>query len=93
MLHVAHVTDKIIIAHEIDGVSRGDMQKGYLSKNPVIFFPPLQFDAIERSCLLKYWLKSWLGLNSFFLTPKNWFCKAHDVRYFSNEKERRDLSY
>lgn len=41
-------------------------------------FIPLHLNAIERHPPLRSWLTSWLGKETEFLDPKDWFCRGHD---------------
>ena len=85
VVHVTHGSGKRMIAQGTDGVSRGSLQPRTLLHKPIREFAPLHLSALERCKNLHKWVKTWVGKDPFFLSPKQWFVEGHDIRF---EKEK-----
>jgi hypothetical protein len=62
-----------MIAQGTDGVSRGILTEGVTSGLDMLSFVRLHLSALDRRPELKPWIRSWLGEESDFLTPDQWF--------------------
>jgi hypothetical protein len=74
---VSHVSGKRMIAQGTDGISRGEMNQGVGRGESMLSFIPLHLSALDRQPSLVSWVKSWLGTESEFLTPEDWFGRGH----------------
>jgi hypothetical protein len=75
----SHVAGTRMIAQGTDGVSRGLLTEGVTTGVDMLSFIPLHLSALERSPQLKPWVKSWLGDDTEFLTPEQWFSRGHGI--------------
>ena len=65
-------------AQGTNGVSRGHLKECVTAEEDMLSFIPLDKDPIDRSPPLREWISSWLGVESEFLAPKDWFERGHD---------------
>jgi hypothetical protein len=77
-LFVYHIAGTRMIECGIDGLSRGDKLEGIASGTPMITYIPIHLSPIERSPLLKEWLKNMVWDSErlgplIFLTPEDWY--------------------
>jgi len=84
-LYVTHCSGKWMIVQGMDGLSRGVLNKGLLATGSVKIYIPLNLTALQWSESLEAWLRSWLLPNTLFLTPAQWFVKAHNLRFEGEE--------
>jgi hypothetical protein len=83
---VSHVAGSRMIAQGMDGVSRGLLTEGVTTGLDMLSFVPLHLSAFERRPSLKTWISSWLGDDSEFLSPEQWFSQghSHDGGYYED---------
>ena len=93
IVHVIHVLGKRMIAQGTDGVSRGDLTQALANVQPIRELIPINLTALERSSTLQTWLCSWMGKDTLFLEPAQWFCEAHDVRFDDSTPPPRQMYY
>ena len=62
-----------------DGVSRGNFNEGVTSGQNMLSFCPWHLSPSQRNDKLKTWITSWLGSETEFLQPKDWFLRGHDL--------------
>ena len=48
----------------VDGLSRGDKNKGVMTVVSLLDYIPLPLDSIERSLTLLHWIRSWYGMDN-----------------------------
>jgi hypothetical protein len=77
---VSHVSGKRMIKEGTDGVSRGQLREGVTVGESMLSFIPTNEDPLERAPKLRPWIQSWAGDSAEFLTPDDWFERAHDHR-------------
>ena len=85
---VTHVSGNRMKAQGTDGVSRGSLRSGVTVGEEMIEYCPWGKDPLHVSPLLKTWLESWLGKNTIFLTPKDWYTRGHDIDGGSYNEKR-----
>ena len=93
MVHVIHVSGKRMISQGTDGVSRGDLSQALSAVRPIREQIPINLSALERNPNLEDWLRSWLGKETIFLQPSQWFSEAHDVRFDNSTPPPRRMYY
>jgi hypothetical protein len=74
---VSHILGKRMIAQGTDGVSCGLLNKGVPMEMEMLSFIPLHLTAFDRNPVLQDWIVSWLGKESEFLSPSDWFTQGH----------------
>ena len=72
-LSVNHISSTCMIKSGIDGLSRGDLNKGLMSGSSPLEFVALHLSATDRSPFLVAWLQTWMPRGSQLLTPEGWF--------------------
>jgi hypothetical protein len=77
-LLVIHVSGKRMQAQGTDGVSRGQLSEGVMNGEPMMSYVPLHESALERSPILKDWLKEFISSNLEFLSADGWFERGHN---------------
>jgi hypothetical protein len=77
---VSHVSGKRMIKEGADGFSRGNTREGVGAGESMLSFIPTNEDPLARAPKLKSWVQSWAGEAAEFLTPEDWFERAHDHR-------------
>jgi hypothetical protein len=77
-LLVIHVAGKRMQAQGTDGVSWGQLMEGVMNGESMMSFVPLHETALERSPLLKDWLKTYVSSNLEFLSADDWFERGHN---------------
>jgi hypothetical protein len=75
---VSHVSGKRMIKEGTDGVSRGQLREGVAAGESMLSFIPTNEDPLDRAPELKSWVASWAGNTAEFLSPNDWFERAHD---------------
>ncbi|KAL7577052.1 hypothetical protein ACA910_006793 [Epithemia clementina (nom. ined.)] len=78
-LHMTHMLGKRMMAQGTDGLSWGTTNEGVMSGTDMMSFIPLHLLAMERSRNLWDWVCSWLGADSEYFLPEDWFQKRHDI--------------
>ena len=82
---VIHVAGTRMIDQGGDGLSRGSTNEGVMIGKDFLSFLPLHKSALERSPELRNWIMSWIGVKDpIFLSPSDWFVRAHDIVGNSN---------
>jgi hypothetical protein len=76
---VSHLSGERMKAQGTDGVSRGQMKEGVSAGMSMMSFIPFHLTASARSHAVKDWISSWLGAQTEFLEPKDWFGRGHGV--------------
>jgi hypothetical protein len=87
-LLVIHVSGKRMQAQGTDGVSRGQLSEGVMNGDPMMSFIPLHLTALDRSPILKDWLKEFISPDLEFLSPNGWFERGHN--HFESGKMHDD---
>ena len=83
---ISHISGKRMIAQGSDGLSRGAINEGVMNGKDYMSFIPFHLTAFEREDNLKDWVSSWLEpCKPIFLTPEDWFYRAHDIVKNINE--------
>jgi hypothetical protein len=80
LLHVVHVSGKIMIAQGTDGLSRADFSEGVMAGESMTSFVPLHLTCEERAPGMGEWLASAMGKGEEGVTsldPTGWFSTAH----------------
>lgn len=83
IIRLIHVSGKRMIAQGTDGLSRGNFNEGVMQGKSMLSFVPLAQSAVSRSPNLKNWTESWLsvlGRPVEWLTPEDWFVRAHGIK-------------
>ena len=75
---VTHVSGNRMKVQGTDGISRGELKEGISIGQYMLKFCPWGKSAIDRSQCLKDWLVDNFGKEIEFLTPDQWFNRAHD---------------
>ena len=83
---VSHVSGKRMKHQCIDGVSRGSINEGIQVAGTMHSFCPLHLNVLERSDTLKDWTTSWVGHQTEFLEPSDWFVRGHDISGYYKDK-------
>ena len=85
-LYFYHIAGTRMIASGIDGLSRGDKAEGISKGVSVLEVILLYLSPLERSPLIRNWIKSWWLEKDFGklneLTPEGWFDTSMDVGSF-----------
>eukprot|EP00980_Cylindrotheca_fusiformis_P005545 scaffold1173_cov84-Cylindrotheca_fusiformis.AAC.3 len=76
---VVHCAGTRMIAQGTDGLSRGGLNEGVMGGKSMASFLPLHLNAFERCPSLHHWVVSWAGSDAVFLSPEDWFFRAHDL--------------
>ena len=78
--HLIHVACSRMIEQGTDGLSRGILYEGLLgARYNFLHYLPLDKSSMERSPMIRNWLKTWLPSYAEILTPNDWFEKGHDI--------------
>jgi hypothetical protein len=77
---ISHVSGKRMIKEGADGVSRGYLREGVTAGESMLGFIPTDEGPLSRAPKLKAWVESWVGKSAEFLSPDDWFERAHDHR-------------
>lgn len=75
---VSHVSGERMKNQGTDGVSRGSFREGITLSQNMLSFCPWHLSCLEQNKYLEDWIKSWAGHEAEFLTPNQWFTRAHD---------------
>ena len=75
---VTHVSGNRMKIQGTDGISRGELKEGISIGQYMLQFCPWGKSCLERCDSLKEWLVKNLGDDVEFLTPDDWFTRAHD---------------
>ena len=78
-IHLCHVAGERMISQSTDGLSRGNLVEGVMKGDAISSFVPIHQCGLSRSSQLKPWLLSWLGKETEFLEPKDWFIRGNDL--------------
>lgn len=91
LLRIIHVAGTRMIELGIDGLSRGDLELGLMSK-PLLDSIPLALSPCDRSSGLFGWVKSILGPDHTLqrATPYDWHFNAQQGRALSLSEESED---
>ena len=92
-VHVTHSSGKRMIAQGTDGVSRGSLAPSTLLHKPIREFASLHISALDRCNNLHKWVRTWVGKDPFFLSPKQWFVEGHDIRFKKEKLGQRSMFY
>eukprot|EP00980_Cylindrotheca_fusiformis_P025576 scaffold14111_cov133-Cylindrotheca_fusiformis.AAC.3 len=76
---VVHCAGTRMVAQGTDGLSRGGLNEGVMGGKPMDSFLPLHLNAFELHPDLLPWVKTWAGPQAVFLSPEDWFLRAHDL--------------
>ena len=76
-LHVIHIAGTRMIACGVDGLSRGDLDKGLLRGSSPLEFVDLHRSGIDRSPPLLPWINTWMPEGTKLLSPEGWFSNGH----------------
>ena len=60
-IHIFHVSGDRIIEKGSYGISRGDFSEGHMKGRIIVYFIPVNKNALEISPCLEEWLKYWVG--------------------------------
>jgi hypothetical protein len=66
-----------MIAQGTDGISHGEMNEVVAAGHQMLSLIPLHLSAFERMVELQPWVGSWLGSDTEFLEPHDWFERGH----------------
>ena len=80
ILYVVHIAGTRMIMSGIDGLSRGDLDKGLMGGASPLEFVALHLLATVRSPKLTERLRTWMPSGTNFLSPEGWFRQGHKKR-------------
>jgi hypothetical protein len=63
------------------------LKEGFLNREDMMGFIPLNLTAFQRSETLNDWIQSWLGNQAEFLLPDDWFERGHNIASGSNDSK------
>jgi hypothetical protein len=73
ILHVIHISGKLMIAQGMDRLSQADHSHGVMQGKPIQDFVPLHLNPYEQEPGIKAWLDRIMArLDPTFLTPEGW---------------------
>jgi hypothetical protein len=78
-IHVIHVSGERMKEQGSDGLSRGNLDTGVMAGKEMLSFVPIHESALQRSDTLEPWLRTFVGEDTEFLSPKDWFTRGHDL--------------
>ena len=80
IIHLVHISGRMMIDSGFDGLSRGDITKGVMRGKDILLFVPLNLGAHERSPAVVDWVKFWwTGKHRLHhMSPDDWYAKALD---------------
>jgi hypothetical protein len=83
LVHVCHCLGIIMIVYGGDGVSRGQVNEGFMSGVFMSAYLPLYLAPVDRCPALEPWLRHWLGNQAKVFTPMDWFEQGHEKVYWT----------
>jgi hypothetical protein len=79
LLHVIHVAGTRMIGQGLDGLSRGNLTEGVMTRRSMTSFVPLSKSTLERDDRVEPWIRSWAGNALEVLSPNDWFNRGQGI--------------